>query len=94
MNKEANMKETIFMIHGMWCGPFVWEKFAGYPQGEGARMRHSHPALHEQRADGSPHPELFPGRSHWLLAESGWKVVAEYVEGWLRAKESQLMLQE
>ena len=31
------MPETIFMIHGMWCGPWCWDNYSGFLDARGYR---------------------------------------------------------
>lgn len=52
------MPEIIFMIHGMWGGPWVWENFKGFFEDRGYRCVTPSLPFHDMRPDERPDPRL------------------------------------
>jgi pimeloyl-ACP methyl ester carboxylesterase len=52
------MTDTIFMIHGMWGGPWYWEKFRGVLEREGYRCVAPTLPYHDIDPRGTPDPRL------------------------------------
>jgi pimeloyl-ACP methyl ester carboxylesterase len=52
------MTETIFMIHGMWGGPWCWENYKPYFEGLGYRCVTATLRLHNVRPTDPPDPRL------------------------------------
>jgi pimeloyl-ACP methyl ester carboxylesterase len=58
------MRGTVVMIHGMWCGPWVWDRFAALLEGRGWRC--VRPALRHHDADPAAPPRPDLGRTSIL----------------------------
>jgi len=54
------MRRDIVMIHGMWCGPWVWDRFAAVLERRGWRCHR--PALRHHDVDPSAPPDPRLGR--------------------------------
>ena len=52
------MADTIFMIHGMWGGPWYWEKYRGVFESQGYRCLATTLPHHDMDPRGSPDPRL------------------------------------
>jgi pimeloyl-ACP methyl ester carboxylesterase len=52
------MTQTIFMIHGMWCGPWCWENYRPFFNGRGYRCLTPPLLYHDVDAHGTPDPRL------------------------------------
>ena len=52
------MADTIFMIHGMWGGPWYWEKYRGVFESQGYRCVATTLPYHDMDPFGSPDPRL------------------------------------
>jgi pimeloyl-ACP methyl ester carboxylesterase len=52
------MAETIFMIHGMWGGPWYWENYRPVFEGEGYRCVTTTLPYHDMDPRGVPDPRL------------------------------------
>lgn len=52
------MTDTIFMIHGMWGGPWCWEKYRGVFEAAGFHCVAPMLPYHEVDPGGLPHPRL------------------------------------
>jgi len=48
-----------------------------------ARMVRKNFSLYNQQSGAVTEYKEFPGRSHWIIAQSGWEEVAGYIKGWL-----------
>ena len=55
---EANMAEIIFMIHGMFCGGWVWDNYRDYFENKGYRCRAVDLRFHDRSLQSPPHPRL------------------------------------
>jgi pimeloyl-ACP methyl ester carboxylesterase len=55
---EGKMADTIFMIHGMWGGPWYWENYRNLYEREGYRCVTSTLLYHDMDPQGSPDPRL------------------------------------
>lgn len=52
------MADTIFMIHGMWGGPWYWENYRGVFEAEGYRCVSTTLPYHDVDPRGAPDPRL------------------------------------
>lgn len=52
------MTETIFMIHGMWCGPWYWENYRDLFEREGYRCVSATLRFHDMDPADAPDPRL------------------------------------
>lgn len=52
------MNTTIFMIHGMCCGPWCWENFEHFFKDKGAHTVATSLRFHDADPQAPPHPEL------------------------------------
>jgi pimeloyl-ACP methyl ester carboxylesterase len=52
------MTETIFMIHGMWCGPWYWENYKRLFEKEGYRCITPTLRFHDMDPKDAPDPQL------------------------------------
>lgn len=52
------MAETIFMIHGMWGGPWYWENYKGFYEEEGYRCVTTTLRFHDMDPKDAPDPRL------------------------------------
>jgi len=50
--------DTIFMIHGMWGGPWYWEKYRGVFESQGYRCVATTLPYHDMDPRGTPDPRL------------------------------------
>lgn len=52
------MSETIFMIHGMWCGAWYWDNYKGFFEDKGYRCVTTTLRFHDVDPGETPHPRL------------------------------------
>ena len=55
---KDNMGETVFMIHGMWGGPWYWGKYAGFLQEKGYHCVTTTLRFHDVDPNSPPDPRL------------------------------------
>jgi pimeloyl-ACP methyl ester carboxylesterase len=52
------MSETIYMIHGMWGGPWYWENYKNFFEKEGYRCITTTLCFHDMDPQDAPNPQL------------------------------------
>ena len=52
------MDDTIFMIHGAWCGPWIWDNYRRVFESEGYRCVTATLPYHDMDPSGVPDPRL------------------------------------
>jgi non-heme chloroperoxidase len=57
-DKEVSMSEVIFMIHGMWGGPWVWENYKSFLEQQGYRCEATTLRFHDMDPKAPPDPQL------------------------------------
>lgn len=55
---KNTMEETIFMIHGMWCGPWCWENYQGFLEARGYRCIAAKLPYHDPAVSTAPDTRL------------------------------------
>ena len=58
VRKETTMPDTVFMIHGMWCGPHDWNNYKNFFQKKQYKCFTTTLRFHDMDPKDKPDPEL------------------------------------